>query len=303
MTTIRFKLPFGFLLLLLLLVSAIPVLAQSSNDNPQPDATASSSPEAVTKKTESETVASADAKRTAGRAKFEFTPRPQDPDADKWHFTLTPYIWLAGITGDVAARNLGTHVDASIFDDDVDLNFGFMATFEARKNKWLILNDLQFTNLGVDRSSPGPLFGGAEADFKTFILNPEVGYRVASNSEGSSLDVTGGVRYWHLRTDLTFTPGILAGRSVTESRGWVDAVGGVRGRAMITPKLFVLGRGDIGGGGSKFTYQLFGGGGFLVTDKVALVGGYRHLSVNYDKDGFLFDTALAGILFGASFRF
>ncbi len=299
MSTDDLKMRFHFLLTVLLLVFTIPVMAQSGND-PLQDAT---SPEVTTKSAESETIAAIDMKRRSGRAKFEFTPRPQDPDADKWHFAFTPYFWIAGIKGDVGVDNFDARVDASFLDENVDLNFGFMATFEARKNKFVIVTDLQYSNLGVDNATPGPLFGGAEADFKTFVLDPEVGYRVASNSEGSFFDVMGGIRYWHLRTDLEFTPGILAGRSLTRSRSWVDAVGGARGRAMITPKVFVMGKFDLGGGGSKFTYQLFGGGGIQLTPKIALVGGYRHLSVNYDKDGFLFDAYLAGPVIGASFRF
>ena len=66
--------------------------------------------------------------------------------------------------------------------------------------------------------------------------------------------------------------------------------------------MFLLGKADIGGGGSKFSYQLFGGFGFRVLPKFALVGGYRSLSVNYDKDNFLFDTTLSGPVLGAVWR-
>src|SRR6267378_4442110 len=67
-------------------------------------------------------------------------------------------------------------------------------------------------------------------------------------------------------------------------------------------KVFVVGKADIGGGGSKFTYQLFGGGGFNVSSRASLIGGYRDLHVNYDKGTFLFDMSLAGPIFGVSFR-
>jgi len=58
-----------------------------------------------------------------------------------------------------------------------------------------------------------------------------------------------------------------------------------------------------GGGGSQFTYQLFGGIGFQLTRHFSLTGGYRHLKVDYDKDGFLFDVALHGPVFGMGIKF
>src|SRR5687768_11515539 len=119
---------------------------------------------------------------------------------------MTPYIWIAGISGQAGNGASTTDVNASITDDDVDLNSAFMGTFEARRNRFIILTDLQYSDLGSDRATPGPLFTSANADFQTFVLDPEVGYRVAQNpAKGRFLDVLGGIRYWHLRTNLDFT--------------------------------------------------------------------------------------------------
>jgi opacity protein-like surface antigen len=59
----------------------------------------------------------------------------------------------------------------------------------------------------------------------------------------------------------------------------------------------------VGGGGSKFTYQLFGGLGYSINEKIALVGGYRALDVNYDKNNFLYDTNQRGPIMGIGFKF
>ena len=221
---------------------------------------------------------------------------------DKWHFQFTPYLWIAGISGRGGIGDLSVNIDSSITDENVHLNAGFMGAFEARRNKLIITTDLQYSNLGTENPTPGPLFSAASADFKTFVLDPEVGYRVAANEEkGRFIDVLGGVRYWHLRADLNFDEGILAARSATGSRQWVDGVAGLRGRAALSRKIFVSGKADLGGGGSKLTYQLFGGVGIKVGDRISLIGGYRHLHVNYDRDNFLFDMSLAGPIFGVSF--
>ena len=231
-------------------------------------------------------------------------PKPQVLDHEKWQFQLTPYLWIAGVKGQAGIGNLTTNVDAALTDDNVDLNFGFMGTFEARKKRFVILTDLQYSNLGTDRATPGPLFSSASADFKTFVFDPEVGYRIVQNPEkGAFVDVLGGIRYWHLKTDLTFNSGLASSVSASRSRDWVDGVAGIRGRAHLSPRLFVTGKADIGGGGSDFSYQLFGGGGYLVGSRYALIAGWRHLSVNYNKDGFLFDNALSGPVLGFGIKF
>lgn len=228
---------------------------------------------------------------------------PGNASADQWHIQFTPYLWVVGVKGRAGIGALTTQVDSGLGDDNVHLNFGFMGTFEVRRNKFAVVTDLQYANLGTERPTPGPLFSSATADFKAFILDPEVAYRIAANSNtGTFIDVLGGVRYWHLRADLGLDAGLLSARSATGSKDWADAVIGMRGRAAISKKLFLLSKVDVGGGGSKFTYQLFGGAGFKVCDRMSLVGGYRHLRVNYAKDTFLFDGSLAGPIVGASFR-
>lgn len=229
--------------------------------------------------------------------------RPQAASSDEWQFQLTPYIWFVGITGRAGIGNRVIDTNTSVTDSDVELNFGFMGTFEARKNKFVILTDLQYSDLSTERGNPGPFFSSTRGSFKTFVLDPEVGYRVLDNGKGAFVDVLGGVRYWHVNGDLQFRAGILPAVEVSRSRGWIDGVVGLRGRAALSPRWFLTGKADLGGGGSKFTYQLFGGGGFMVTKSIALIGGYRHLSVNYDRDGFLFDMALHGPILGIGFRF
>ena len=251
----------------------------------------------------SQTTTPANNSNTAGSNEAAATTGPQAP-ADKWQFQFTPYLWIAGLSGRAGIGTLTTDVDAGITDTSVHLNFGFMGTFEARKNRLVILTDLQYSDLSTEHTTPGPLFSGARASFKTFVLDPEVGYRVIDNQEkGASVDVLGGFRYWHLRTDLLFNAGVVPTRTASASRDWADGVVGLRGRAHISPRLFVVGKGDLGGGGSKFTYQLFGGVGVTFGKRYALIGGYRHLHVNYNKDNFLFDMSLHGPIFGFGIKF
>ena len=227
----------------------------------------------------------------------------QAASTDNWQFQLTPYLWIASISGRSGIGNLIIDTDTSVTNSGVELNFGFMGTFEARKNRFVFLTDLQYSDLATEKGNPGPFFSSTRASIRTFILDPEVGYRILDNGQGAFLDVLGGIRYWHLNANLAFSAGILPAVEASRSRSWVDGVVGLRGKAALSERWFVSGKADLGGGGSNFTYQLFGGVGFNVGKRYALVGGYRDLNVNYNKDGFLFDMSLHGPILGFGLKF
>jgi hypothetical protein len=234
------------------------------------------------------------------------TPKPSSPQSssDTWQFQFTPYLWIPTISGRAGIGNRVIDTTTSIGgDSDVEINFGVMGTFEARKDKLIFLTDLQYSDLASEKGNPGPFFSSTRASFKTFVLDPEIGYRLLDNGKGATIDVLGGIRVWHLNANLAFRAGILPAVEVSRSRGWVDGVVGLRGKAALSQRWFVTGKADLGGGGSKFTYQLFGGVGVNVGKRFAFVGGYRDLNVNYDKDGFLFDMSLHGPIFGVGMKF
>ena len=280
--------------------------AHEKQAGPAAEATAESGEEPVVKRSSevSDSVA-ADAGTKEGPAATTKSANatPPQTSSDGWQFQLTPYLFIPTISGRTGIGDRVIETDASITDSGIELNFGFMATFEARKDKFVILTDLLYADLATERGNPGPFFSSTRASFKAFVLDPEVGYRILDNGEGAFVDVLGGIRYWNIDATLAFGAGILPATEVSRSRGWVDGIAGLRGRAALSERWFVTGKADLGGGGSNFTYQLFGGVGFAITKRVALIGGYRDLSVNYNKDGFLFDMSLHGPIFGLGFKF
>ena len=300
-------------ILMLLLISA-PVIAQEAGDRPDPKTPATANVEKSEQSVDSPQPA---VSSEAGRGEVKSMPvekreeRPQPADAaipqsgtsDKWQFQFTPYLFMASVKGEVGARGLTADVDAGFTDIVDELNFGFMSAFEARKNRFVLLTDLLYLNLSDSRDTGGPLFSSVKEDFKAFILDPEVGYRVVDSEKGS-LDLLGGFRYWYLRNELDFRAGILPARNAVQSKNWVDAVGGLRGRARLSDRWFLTGKTDFGGGGSDFTYQLFGAAGVTVGKRGSLVFGYRYLKVDYDSDdGFRFDASLKGPIIGFGLRF
>jgi len=222
--------------------------------------------------------------------------------SEKWEVVVAPYLWLAGIKGTVGVGSFTTDIDPGFSDILNSLNFGFMGSLEARKGKFILATDLMYLNVEQTKSTGGTLFSSLNVNTKTIMLSQVTGYRLLSR-EGGSLDAIVGIRFWHTSTRLEAAPALLAGRVAETSKNWADAIGGLRGYKRLSRKFSVLGRGDFGGGGSDFTYRLFGGVGFDVSRKTTLIAGYRTQYVKYTRGNSLFDGSIKGILLGASFRF
>jgi len=278
--------------------AAKPLVA--SVENVAPDKTAE-----VNREKDSSVIRSANVlTATEPRLETGTAPRAQPAANDKWQFQVTPYFWMASLHGTAGVGNRTTDVQESFSDIFHSLKFAFMGVLEARKDKLVVLTDLEYVSIGDDKATPGPLFSAVNTKIKTFIFDPEVGYRVFQDpAKGQFIDVLGGARISHISTDLTFSPGILPGQEVQASRTWVDGVVGLRGKAALSKKAFVTGKFDLGGGGSKFTYQLFGGAGYNVNPKIALIFGYRVLDVNYAKNNFVYDMNQRGPIMGLGFKF
>jgi len=248
----------------------------------------------------------------AAQSEATDTPKiPEQPAAEStqansgtgWQVSISPYFFLASLDGTVGVAGQRAEVNASFRDLFRNLDFAIMGQVEARKGNWSILGDAMYMSLSGKRVTPSPFFGDIEVEVKEMIIEPAVAYRVFKG-ERSSIDLVGGVRFWHVKPHLTFQPRILPLVDVEQSKNWADPIVGARGTVGLSPRTFLLGRFDVGGFGAKsdFTGQAFGGAGFQVKPRVALIGGYRYLRVDYVNEGFIFRTAMSGIMLGAKFR-
>ncbi len=218
-----------------------------------------------------------------------------------WQFELVPYLWGSAIDGDVGIGNRTANVDASFSNILKHLHFAAMVLGEVRRENLVVLADALYTDLRGQRATPGPLVSSVRPEQRLFILTPEAGYRVL-DTDGSSIDALGGIRYWHLKSELEFRAGVLPSIEMQASRNWVDAIVGVRARRALPGESWVSAYGDVGGGGSGLTYQLLGTVGMDIGAHYAVSFAYRYLKVDYDKDRVLLDTAMQGPLFGFTFK-
>ena len=226
-----------------------------------------------------------------------------NPSPDDWEFYVTPHGFFARLDGTVGAVGQTAQVNASFSDIFRNLDFAAMGAFEARKRNWFVAVDAMYMSLSGKKVTPSPLFSDIDVEVKETIIDPHVGYRVLKAERGS-IDLLAGARFWHVKSHLTFQPRILPLVDVEESKNWVDPIVGARGTAGLSPRVFLTGKFDMGGFGinSDFTGQAFGGVGFQLKPRVALIGGYRYLRVDYVNEGFVFKTAMSGIALGARFK-
>ncbi|GAA3098702.1 hypothetical protein GCM10010520_50290 [Rhizobium viscosum] len=231
-------------------------------------------------------------------------PQPRPADADKWTFSMAPYFWAAGITGDTGVFGLPeVHVDESFGDILSDLDFGFMAAGDARYDRFSIVTDIIYARITTDSATPrGVLADEVDLKTETFTAMIGAGYSVIDEPQGR-LDVIGGVKIWYTETTISFSGGPLGGVSGTDDATWVDAVAGVRGMYSITPSVYLTGWGLIGAGGADLDWDVMAAIGYKWNDAISAVAGYRALGVNYSDDTLTNDIVEHGPILGVVFHF
>jgi hypothetical protein len=223
-----------------------------------------------------------------------------------WHFAVTPYIWFASLNGDVATISglPPVSVDAD-FDDIIEnADLAFMVAAEARRGGFGIITDLNYLSLSTDGDTPGPLFAGAQVEEQTFFANVGGFYRGVAGDR-LNVDVLAGARIWYVNTEIDLRAGLRPARSVQDDNAWADPIIGLRSTAQLGRGFFFAGAADVGGFGlaSDLTWQLLGAIGYQFNDWLSTRAGYRHLEVDYQDDGFIWDVELSGPIVGATFRF
>ena len=219
---------------------------------------------------------------------------PQSPSG--WSFQITPYLWLAGIGGNVTTREgITASFDQSIGQVLSHLDGGLMVLGEARHGRWMLVGDFDYARLSASRDL-------ASLTTKEFLGTINGGYRFI-DSPGFKLDGFIGVRVMSVNNDLSIA-GLTFPRSDAASGSWADPLLAVRAVLPIGSGFLAYGYGDFGGGpDSDLTWQIYGGLGYNFNETIAGYVGYRYLSMRHSTDGPSFDLKQQGPLIGVGFRF
>jgi len=252
------------------------------------------------------------------------TPPPEEsatqqaatpPAQTAWQFEITPYLMAAGLNGTVGIRGVSTDIDVG-FDNIWDhLDAGFMGLFTARKGLWLFGFEGIYMKLGdvPSTSVTGP-FGQVTVNGAVTVTNSlsvyqaSVGYRIMDTK--TKVDVIGALRNTGLKADasvqITTTPPISfpgGSASANGSEDWTDAVIGAMARYPVADKVTLVGYADVGGGGSKLTYQFIAGADWQFTKTFAAKAGYRYVYWDYENGGNVWDMVASGPYLGLGISF
>lgn len=152
------------------------------------------------------------------------------PVEANWTFSVTPYFWAAGLSGETSQFGLPVvvDIDASFSDIFDNLDFAAMAIAEARNGPYSIFGDLIYTKLSARSDTPLGLFAdSAEVEASTFAGLVAAGCSVLDGPSGR-LDIVG-VRVWSVDTDISFSGAFLNGETRSDGATWVDGLVGLRG--------------------------------------------------------------------------
>ncbi len=239
-------------------------------------------------------------------------PSPIAGDAEQqagtgWRVTVTPYLWASGLEGQVGVFPAVVPVDVDISFGDVleNLSFAGMLAVDVSKDRFVMLADLQYIDLGTstDVGIRDPSFAEIDLDVQTFTATAAAGYR-AVDQGGTTFDILAGARISSVDTELELIgpARTLIGES---NESWIDPIIASRLKVPLGGNWSMGIYGDVGGFGvgSDMTWQLLGTVQVAVGRSWRLHAGWRYYEIDYESDGFIYDVAMNGPILGASFGF
>jgi hypothetical protein len=235
-------------------------------------------------------------------------------EADGWHFMVAPYLWAAGLNGDVEVGRVEADVDLDFIDIAKDLSFGGMLYVEARKRRYGIFANMSFVRTEDDAN------GAIDTDVMTDTAQVAVGgfYRVAEWQwgEGSAgrplvlaVEPVAGVRWSYLRAEIELDgPGGIDLPQADRAENFFDPIVGLRLASALSENWEALAAADVGGFGvgSDYSWNVQGYLGYRLSvfgAPAVLQVGYRALHQTYEDGGFKWDVTQHGPIIGLMFAF
>ncbi len=248
-----------------------------------------------------------------------------------WQFSVTPYAWVPSVDGTLRYQLPGQpgpdSADVSKDSSNIleALNFAAMIAAEARYQRYSVLTDFIYLDLGATGSKlrnvnfggggtgvGADLDRGTESSMSGSLWTLMGGYTVTQGDWGYA-DIVGGFRLFSLNsetnvslaTDLT-APGGSASLSrnarLSESATLFDGIIGMRGRLVIGDGFYAPYALDIGTGSSTLTWQASAALGYQFSwGGVAL--GYRYLSYEQGSNKLVQDFSFGGPFLALNFTF
>ncbi len=243
-----------------------------------------------------------------------------------WSFNLAPYGWLASVDATINRRALGggtvtTDVHVPFEDLLRHLRFGVLVAGEARYDRFSVLTDVMYMNLGLGVSAArlttvtGPLgrinipvgaVASASTGMGATVWTTAGGYTLAAGQWGH-VDAIAGARLLAVDLSTNYSlNGVYSGLgrsgSLSANAADWDGIVGATGRLDIpNSNFFVPIYVDVGTGALRLTWQGFTGLGYH-TSWADYSLGYRYL--DFENDGaHVKSLSMGGAMMAATFHF
>jgi hypothetical protein len=245
------------------------------------------------------------------------------PEAGKWQFGASVYVFLPTISGAMTFPTGAAAPGISVDADTIlgNLKFAFMGTLDAHNGRWGMFTDVIYLDVGGSESQtrsfalgslgvPAGVNANLDLDLKGTIWTIAGEYRIASD-QALKVDALAGARYfgvkprlsWSISGDVAGFP--TAGRSGSkeiDEKNW-DGIVGVKGlyRFGANREWNIPFYADVGAGDSDLTWQAAAGLGYSFSwgDLVAM---WRYLDYRFKSGDPVGDMNFNGPMVGAMFR-
>jgi hypothetical protein len=221
-----------------------------------------------------------------------------------WEYLGEIYLWGTNFNIDTTG---GQEVHIPFYQVLNDLDFAFLAEFGARNDKWSIMTDVIYLNLGQNNTLKDATLPGGTAvtinydiDMKSWVITPTVGYAL-HNGDDARVEVLGGLRYLSLDLGLAIDINDIEVFNRSSSEGFLDGIVGMRANYNLSQTWYLPTYFDVGTGGSDFTWQASAGVGYHFRSFDAVLT-YRYLDYEFD-DLVASDLVVKGPQLGAVFTF
>lgn len=204
-----------------------------------------------------------------------------------WRFDASLNLFMAGMSGDVTAKGVPAHVDASFKNILERLEASAAGRFTLGHERWFLSTEFSYLKLGAEVPA-------AKFDMDQWLVEPALGYEVCR-----SFQAFAGARYNYISGDLTFSG--PAGRVATGTQEWWDPIVGANlSLPLIKDRLTFDGHFDVGGfgAGSDVTWQAYPYLNWRFSRRGSVQLGYRWLGTDYETGSgvnkFRYDVVVQG---------
>jgi hypothetical protein len=210
-----------------------------------------------------------------------------------WRYSVSPYVWVATITGDFGADGAEGSTDSDYSFWALENLQGYASVhFDARAAKWGWFADALYVDYGDDFTRPNLTTSlGVTGEIY------EAG-GVYAVRDDFGLAVVAGLRRIDLEVSVELTPG----PDGAVRQGFTDPFVGVEYSHPLGVHWYVDARGDLGGFGvsSKSQTHVLAAFGYRFSDRLTAFGGYRYLKVDFKSEREVLRLTAAGPAFGFS---